>query len=148
VIVSPLIPKGTVNSQVYDHSSVLATVEPLFGIKALTKRDKTANNLLSLLSLSTPRTDTPTVLPNPAPTLKSGLRYVAPPSADSTVDVGNLPGFLHSAMVQHAALLPESQRKELLARVQAIRTKGDAAHYFMEAEPKLRLARSKDFVRP
>ena len=148
VIVSPLIPKGTVNSQVYDHSSVLATVEPLFGIKALTKRDETANNLLSLLSLSTPRTDTPTVLPDPAPTPKSGLRYVAPPPANSTVDAGNLPGFLHSAMVQHAALLPESQRKELLARVQAIRTKGDAAHYFMEAEPKLRLARSKDFVRP
>ena len=71
VIVSPLIPKGTIDHNAYDHSSVPATVERCFGLSPLTRRDAVANDVLHLLSLAAPRTDTPATLPNPA---QSGFR--------------------------------------------------------------------------
>ena len=66
VVVSPLIPRSTIDHTVYDHSSLLATVENRFGIDPLTNRDRQANNFSHLLSLTTPRTDAPTRLPDSA----------------------------------------------------------------------------------
>jgi phospholipase C len=71
VIVSPLIPRGTIDHTTYDHTSVLATVERLFGLRPLTERDSAANDFLHLFSLSSPRLDTPATLPEPA---ESGFR--------------------------------------------------------------------------
>lgn len=65
-IVTPLIPKGTIDHTVYDHTSVPATVEKLFKLNNLTRRDEKAETLNHLLTLSAPRTDTPAALPNPA----------------------------------------------------------------------------------
>ncbi len=62
VVVSPLIKKGVVDSVSYDHTSVLATLERLYGLDYLTQRDKNANDFLHLFSLTEPRTDAPTVL--------------------------------------------------------------------------------------
>src|SRR5262249_19547994 len=39
VLVSPYIAKGTIDPQVYDHTSLLATVEKRFGLQPLTARD-------------------------------------------------------------------------------------------------------------
>jgi phospholipase C len=78
VIVSPYIQKGTVSTTVYDHTSILATLRTLFtsvqGLP-LTNRDAKVENLLPLLTLSTPRTDTLTFAsPSPcAGTLKIPL---------------------------------------------------------------------------
>lgn len=66
VVVSPLIPRGVIDPTIYDHSSLLATVEQFFGLKPLTNRDGAAATLSHLLSLSTPRTDALTQLPEPA----------------------------------------------------------------------------------
>jgi len=66
LVISPFIRKGVIDHTQYDHASMLATVERLFGMSNLTERDKTANDLLHLLSLETPRTDAPTTLPDPA----------------------------------------------------------------------------------
>lgn len=57
VIVSPWIPRGTLDQNVHDHTSIMATVRQAFapGASALTPRDASANALLDLLSLSTPR---------------------------------------------------------------------------------------------
>jgi phospholipase C len=66
LIVSPLVAKGVIDHTVYDHTSMLASVERLFGLKNLTERDKAANDVLHLLSLTSPRTDAPLTLPNPA----------------------------------------------------------------------------------
>ena len=65
VIVSPLIPKGTVDHTLYDHTSILATVERLLGLEALTKRDEHATDLLHLLTNRTPREDCPNKLVSP-----------------------------------------------------------------------------------
>ena len=62
VIVSPLIPRGVVDHTLYDHTSILATVERLLGLEPLTKRDKHANDLLHLLTNRTPREDCPNKL--------------------------------------------------------------------------------------
>jgi phospholipase C len=62
VVVSPLIDRGTLDGTVYDHTSLLATLEALFGLKPLTARDAGASSLLKLLTRSSPRSDAPTQL--------------------------------------------------------------------------------------
>ncbi len=78
IIVSPLIGKGIIDHTVYDHTSALATLEKLFGIAPLTKRDAAAKDFLHLFSNGQPRTDTPQVLTGPAYTLKTEALTAAP----------------------------------------------------------------------
>ncbi|MDQ7977926.1 alkaline phosphatase family protein [Paraburkholderia sp. SARCC-3016] len=58
IVVSPWVAKGHVDHTVYDHSSILATIERLFGIAPLTARDGDAHDLLPLVT-TTCRTDCP-----------------------------------------------------------------------------------------
>jgi len=67
VIVSPLIPRCTVDHTLYDHTSILATVERLFGFGSLTERDANAQDVRHLLTNSVPRQDCPSTLVSPAP---------------------------------------------------------------------------------
>jgi phospholipase C len=66
LVISPLIPRGVIDHTTYDHTSMLASVERLFGMPPLTNRDKAASDFLHLLSLGTPRPDTPATLNDPA----------------------------------------------------------------------------------
>jgi phospholipase C len=66
LVISPFTRRGVVDHTDYDHTSILATVQRLFGMKSLTNRDAAANDLLHLLSLGSPRGDAPTSLPDPA----------------------------------------------------------------------------------
>jgi phospholipase C len=66
LVISPRTPRGVIDHTVYDHTSMLATVERLFGMKNLTERDKAANDFRHLFALETPRTDAPATLPDPA----------------------------------------------------------------------------------
>ena len=64
VLVSPLIPEGTVfrvpaGSMPLDHTSVLKTIETRWGLPALTARDAAAPDVGDVLSLTTARTDDP-----------------------------------------------------------------------------------------
>ncbi len=68
VLVSPLIEQGTVCHTQFDHTSVIKTVAKRWlNSQHLTERDKQANDLSEVLTLSTPRTDTPDIKPNPVP---------------------------------------------------------------------------------
>jgi hypothetical protein len=61
ILVSPLIKKGTVDSTLYDHTSLLATVRELFDLStSLTKRDAQANTFTHLFDNAL-RADQPTV---------------------------------------------------------------------------------------
>ena len=62
LVISPYTPAGVIDHTIYDHSSMLASAERLLGMGHLTNRDKAANDVLHLLSLSAPRTDAPTSL--------------------------------------------------------------------------------------
>ena len=64
VLVSPLIPEGTVfrvpaGSMPLDHTSVLKTIETRWELPALTARDAAAPDVGDVLSLTTARTDDP-----------------------------------------------------------------------------------------
>jgi phospholipase C len=66
ILVSPWVEKGQIDSTVYEHASLPATVRNLFGLPdSLTARDRAANTFEKNLSLKTPRTDTPMRLPVP-----------------------------------------------------------------------------------
>lgn len=72
LVVSAYTQKGTVigsdpadPATIFDHASVLATVEARFDLAPLTARDKAANTLAVALNLDTPRSDAPLTLPDP-----------------------------------------------------------------------------------
>jgi phospholipase C len=66
VVISPFIERNVVDGTTYDHSSLLATVEQIFGLKPLTARDAGTSNVTKLLTRSTPRSDAPTDIGQPA----------------------------------------------------------------------------------
>jgi phospholipase C len=146
VIISPLIPKGLIDSTVYDHSSVLATVESIFGLTPLTERDKQANTLNHLFSLTTPRNDAPTTLPAPA---NSGIRCddntgastakgsLGTNAASATGPIPpSLQGFLHVAYLRDLQATPQAEQANLKARFSNIKTQLDARRYMDEVRQK------------
>lgn len=67
VLVSPTIAKGVIDSQIYDHTSLLATVKKIFNLPDfLTQRDAAAATFENNLSLDQPRADAPATLPRAA----------------------------------------------------------------------------------
>jgi hypothetical protein len=52
---------------IFDHTSILATVEERFNLSPLPARDKVANKLDVVLHLDAPRADAPTDLQSPSP---------------------------------------------------------------------------------
>lgn len=134
LIVSPRI-KSQVDSTVYDHSSVLATVEQLFGLQPLTGRDQAANNLNHLVSVNVDST-APPVLP-------SGRTKVAVTDLDRKArsaqlaqplpERGNIQGFLHLArkadreLAEHGASL-----EPIFVSAPAPTTYGEADAYFRQ----------------
>jgi phospholipase C len=66
VLVSPWVGKGQVDSTLYEHASIPATLRLLFDLpQALTARDQAANTFEKNLSQEKPRVDTPAFLPVP-----------------------------------------------------------------------------------
>jgi phospholipase C len=160
LVISPLIPRNLIDHRVYDHASIPAALEACFGLKPMTQRDATSNNLMSLISLPSPRADAPTVLPAPAP---SGLSDCDPVSFDlrvqslagelptprgiavsrpeDTFNEGNLPGFMFVVLRFHLARSTPAERPAIMARSNTIKTRADAARYASEVQPKVRAAR-------
>jgi phospholipase C len=104
VIVSPLIPAGTVlrapaGSPPYDHTSIIATLRARFNLDTLGERDAVAPHLGPVLTLSTPRRDDP-------------LEGVTPPTAADPVlqagsaPIGEAPSSFLEAKAIAAAKLP------------------------------------------
>jgi phospholipase C len=148
VVVSPYVSKGFVDHTVYDHTSILATLEALCGLKALTDRDGKANNLLHLVQPA-PRagTDCPATLNPPAP---------APPRVAMTAELrfdieqqplpsmGNLSGFLSimlKADLEISGKTP-AQRAAIIARFKRLRTRRDAQAYIEYVMNKVAAAKA------
>jgi phospholipase C len=138
VIVSPLIPRNTIDHRLYDHSAIPATLRRLFGISALTRRDAAAHDVTPLLQLATPR-EAPQTLPDPAfPTAPLiAQRTLAP---EGSVNSRSLPGFLQLAMQRDIAISGPASQPAIVARVQAIQTRGEAAEYIQYVQAKMRAA--------
>lgn len=94
IIVSPWLAPG-VDHTVYDHTSVLATLEALFAFGALTRRDQAAHPIQSLLSPGSLRTDCPMTLPTPVvPPLRQPALDLAARELEPVPDGRSLTGFL------------------------------------------------------
>ena len=146
VVVSPWIPAGTVDHTVYDHASVPATIERLFGLQALTRRDEQANDVRALLTEARPRTDAPTTLPDPAPPVPRPATAAPTPAAlagEPVPETGNLPGFLHIMLKTDLELAATAQDRDAAhARYAAVRTRGDARSYIADVMSRARTARA------
>ncbi len=149
IVVSPLIPAGTVDRKLYDHSSVPKTLEELWGLRPLTNRDANANDVLPLLSLATPRA-CPTSLNSPAPLL---LAARAPLSAAerALVDAqplpesGNLIGVL-GILKKTEMELSTGTRVEAAAataRFATLQTRGQARAYAASVMEKVGIAKQQ-----
>ena len=147
VIISPLIPRGTIDHTVYDHTSVLATVESIFGLQPLTERDKHANTLNHLFSLATPRTDAPTTLPAPA---GSGIECPGDPGASAATKLlvtdaaparepvpSSLQGFLQVAFLRDVQASPQEEQESRTTRYLQIKTRLEALQYMEEVRQKV-----------
>jgi phospholipase C len=162
LVISPYIARGVIDHTLYDHTSMLATVERLFGIGNLTNRDKAANDMLGLLTLDDPRGDSPTTLPpvavNPDPlncgdgnesvdvllARRSELRlaresgiYRGREVARSLVPSTRV-GFLQVALLKALVGTTPPDRGQWIADYTAMETDLDAAIFMAEAKLKLR----------
>jgi phospholipase C len=150
LVISPLIPRNLIDHRLYDHASVPATLEALFGLNALTKRDAAANRLASLLTLTAPRNDAPSHLPEVASSevaplaaamASAAATFSVSRPADSAND-GNLPGIVQAALRQDLDVSPQSDRQAIIERVRSIKTRADAVRYLNEVRQKVAPARA------
>jgi len=141
VLVSPLIPEGTIlhapsdGRPPFDHTSIIATLRARFGIGALGKRDAAAPDLGSILTLQTARTDDP-------------LAGIEPPTAaDPVLEAGSPPvgaapsSFLEAKAVAVAALpVPTEPIADPEATVKTLRTAADQYNFIQERRAAWRAA--------
>lgn len=137
VIVSPLIKQNTIDHTLYDHGTILRTVEDLLGLNPLTHRDALANTLLGLLT-GPPRTDR---VDTPAPAAPERVAVDAvprdidptprPEDAELLPERGNVWGFLQMAAKEDFELSggTEPERLAIQTRLDSIKTKGDVRAY-------------------
>jgi phospholipase C len=162
VVVSPLIPKGTIEHRLLEHCSVIKTVCDVFDVPLLKHaRDlRSVCGLLHLAQLSEPRTDTPARLPD---VVVSNIRSGDPREGGGVrrrprVEVHRAIGgrlaelqplydpadsmigtTMRVAAIRDMALEPE-RRAAIINRVKGIRTPEEAVAYVKEVEAKLEQA--------
>jgi phospholipase C len=171
VVISPLTVKGVISKQLYDHTSVLATLQDIWNMDSLTERDAGANNFTNLfVSLSSPRTNTPIALtPNTisgssitgdvaaesliaAPAAAETDESAAPTAPRKTIpdsqplpERGNIIGFLHVALKAEIELSDGSDatKQALIDNFKAtVHTYGDANAYFEKVASAVDAARA------
>jgi phospholipase C len=157
VIVSPHVPRGVVDHTVYDHTSLLATVEHLYGLEPMTARDAAAARFDHLFATSAPRQDAPPRLPDPA---VSGARECEGETWEQRLagDLERMPehlsgdleaalvGFLHVAVARELHLAAatdrdvsraiEREEDRVLSAVHGVRTKFEAVKLLRDVEER------------
>jgi phospholipase C len=146
VVVSPLLP-SYVDHTVYDHASVPASLEWLFGLPALTSRDGTANIIKGMVPSAPPRTDTPTKLNPPAPQpaqTRLTPEVLAARELEPVPERSTLVGALGVLLKADSNLSPTpADRAAAIARFQSIRTRGDARKYIREVMAKVQAEKAR-----
>jgi hypothetical protein len=173
VVISPWIPRGTIDHAEHDHSSVIKTVAELFSLSSLTDRDRHTKSLSHLIKLTAPRTDAPLQLPAAA---ESGWRCT---SDDPGSTIGNtmggltsreeheaqqrrfaasratledrrpeprIRGFARIALRRYLTIAPISQRDAILERFMSIRNSYEARQFIMEARGAIRVHKREMFM--
>jgi len=136
LVISAYTGKNQISHLPYDHSSIPATLENIFGMIPLTQRDAVSNTVCSLASLPFPRTDTLETLPDPvpisaetealAPAIRSAIKEQIAP-----VDSGNLPGFLFVVQKSQMEQEPLAANRALILQqpIERFKSRADARVY-------------------
>lgn len=132
VVVSPWVARGGVDHTPYDHASIPATVERLFGIDPMTDRDRGAADVRHLVT-DTFRPDCPeTIAVTPLP--RADANVEAAPDEEPVEDGSNLQAFLYVARKADRERVGDLAA---LSRFQTVQTRGDARRYLEEIMPEL-----------
>lgn len=130
-----------IDSTIYDHASVPATLEALFGMEPLTKRDEIANNVTHLANLKSARS-TPSKLKDVASGItqreEKVMAILTPKEETISADSGNLPGFLYvAAKAKMESKIPTASQliDEVKGDLLSIRTQADARQYLEQNIP-------------
>ncbi len=135
-MVSPLIPKGTVDHTVYDHTSILRTLGRWLDFPPLTSRDAQANDLLPLLeSHGRPDEDCPRTLVEPV--RPERVEHIWRKWADLVMHDGRLPeegntiGFLRVLLKSELELAGSDRErgKQIIDEFAKISSMGRARNY-------------------
>jgi phospholipase C len=127
----------------FDHTSVLATVEKLFGLAPLTQRDAAANTLEIALNAATPRlspSDAPNSLPEPAPdSAVSGPAdvatiFAAAPKAPLSV---NQQSMADLALACDLEVNPPAAHPAIISNHQKLVEQHDAGQYIEQVEARI-----------
>lgn len=142
LIVTPLLAQG-VDHTIYDHASVLATLEWLFGVPHLTDRDGKANMIRGIDKLGAPRTDCPTTLVAPA---ALPAREALAPAALAARELEPVPEY--SSLVGYLGVLLKADSKlsghaAAMARYEQIKTRADARVYIREVMAKVQAEKAR-----
>jgi phospholipase C len=143
VVVSPLL-ASNVDHTVYDHASVAATVEWLFGLPPLTLRDGNANMILGVefASSSALRSNTPAslALPSPEPQRPAlSEEELAAREAEVVPDRTSEAAFLGTLLKADSELAETPEEKAAArARFQQVVTRRDANAYVEYVMAKVR----------
>lgn len=141
VLVSPLIPEGTIlhapsdGRPPFDHTSIIATLRARFAIGPLGSRDAKAPDVSSVLTLQTPRTDDPLTGIEPPAAADPVLQAGSPP-------VGAAPSsFLEAKAIAAAALpVPGDPIADPEATVKTLKTAADQYNFIQERRTAWRAA--------
>ncbi len=144
LVISPWV-TTPVDHTVYEHSTVLKTLEDLFGLSHLTQRDQAANSLTTLLTGDKPRADAPLLPEQAAPATESvemKPEVIAELDSQPLKEHGNLNGFLGIALkIRHEMLTSEEGRASEVAAFESVKTMGDAWRYLQETRKRVEAAR-------
>jgi phospholipase C len=150
IVVSAYTAKGTIigddpnnPATVFDHSSVLATVEKRFGLAPLTKRDGAANTLEVAINLAAPRllpTEALTALPSPATDASVAVAadpagiFAADPKAPLSANQKTMAALALACELQ---ITPPDYHAALISNHQKLVEQKDAANYIQKVEDKV-----------
>jgi phospholipase C len=143
LLISPFIPKGTIDHRTFDHTSIPATLKEIFGLPSfLTQRDATAQTFSDIASLETARTDAPSTVTAAAARVETGVAHATPDSIAQARAVGQVStaplSDLQQALVAlaHTLDLHESPYLQALRIARRIETEYDGAVYVRDVSER------------
>jgi phospholipase C len=155
LIISPWIPKNTVDHTIYDHTSILKTLEIWKELDPLTERDKNANSFSHLFSLDKPRKDSPETLTTTTHftdyqcqkwflLFEKLFNELVMKVIKSDPISATARGFLHLAFLHNIRKVPAGNREGEINKYKAVATKKDALNYIDDTRKKIKVAESSN----
>jgi phospholipase C len=145
VLISPFIPRGTIDHRTFDHTSIPATLKQVFGLSSfLTQRDAVAQTFADVVSLGVARTDVPSSLRPaaiPAHLQPLGVELTADTAAQQKatgrVSTATLSEFQQALVaLAHTLDLKETPHLRGLRMARRTDTEYDAAVYVREVSER------------